>query len=68
MSDKNLTDYEGKSAEEKLAEEVEKDFLRRQRERKPLERSWQLNMSFVSGNQYCDIDASGEMFEEDKGY
>lgn len=68
MSEKNLTDYEGKSAEEKLAEEVEKDFLRRQRERKPLERSWQLNMSFVSGNQYCDIDASGEMFEEDKGY
>lgn len=63
-----MTDYEGKSAEEKLAEEVEKDFLRRQRERKPLERSWQLNMSFVSGNQYCDIDASGEMFEEDKGY
>ena len=68
MSEKNLTDYEGKSAEERLAEEVEKDFLRRQRERKPLERSWQLNMSFVSGNQYCDIDASGEMFEEDKGY
>ncbi len=32
MSEKNLTDYEGKSAEEKLAEEVEKDFLRRQRE------------------------------------
>ncbi len=63
MSEKNLTDYEGKSAEERLAEEVEKDFLRRQ-----LERSWQLNMSFVSGNQYCDIDASGEMFEEDKGY
>ena len=68
MNEKNLTDYEGESAEEKLAEEVEKDFLRRQRERKPLERSWQLNMSFVSGNQYCDIDASGEMFEEDKGY
>ena len=73
MSEKNLNgngvlDENGDNVEERLAEEVEKDFLRRQRERKPLERSWQLNMSFVSGNQYCDIDASGEMFEEDKGY
>lgn len=73
MSEKNLNgngvlDENGDAVGERLAEEVEKDFLRRQRERKPLERSWQLNMSFVSGNQYCDIDASGEMFEEDKGY
>lgn len=64
MSEKNLNgngvlDENGDNVEERLAEEVEKDFLRRQRERKPLERSWQLNMSFVSGNQYCDIDASG---------
>lgn len=67
MSDKILTEFTGDAAE-KLAEEVEKDFLRRQQERKPLERSWQLNMNFVCGNQYCDIDASGEMTEEEKGY
>lgn len=67
MSEKYLTDFGGEEAE-KLAEEVEKDFLLRQQERKPLERSWQLNMNFVCGNQYCDIDASGEMAEEEKEY
>ncbi len=67
MNEKYLTDFEGESAV-KLAEEVEADFLQRQQERKPLERSWQLNMNFVCGNQYCDIDASGEVTEEEKQY
>ncbi|MDE7440359.1 MAG: hypothetical protein K2N23_07630 [Clostridia bacterium] len=58
----------GKTDEELLAEEVTEDFLRRQEERRLIERGWQLNMNFVSGNQYCDIDASGEIFEEDKNY
>lgn len=57
-----------KTAEKTLAEEVTNDFLARQAERRFLERGWQLNMNFVSGNQYCDIDASGELFEEDKKY
>ena len=56
------------SPEEKLAGEVENDFLRLQQERKSLERSWQLNMNFVSGNQFCGIDAKGEIAEEDKTY
>ena len=56
------------SPEEKLAGEVENDFLRLQQERKSLERSWQLNMNFVSGNQFCGIDAKGEIAEEDKAY
>ncbi|MDE7082479.1 MAG: hypothetical protein K2O89_02090 [Clostridia bacterium] len=62
MEKSNLT------PEEKLAGEVENDFLRRQQERKSLERSWQLNMNFVSGNQYCDFDAKGEIAEEGKDY
>ena len=57
-----------KSPEERLALEVEEDFLHRRDERKALERGWQLNMNFVCGNQYCDLDAAGEMFEEDKRY
>lgn len=57
-----------KTAEEKLAEEVEKDFLRRQEERRATERGWQLNMNFLRGNQYCDVNSSGEIFEEDKQY
>ena len=56
------------SPEEKLAGEVENDFLRRQQERKSLERSWQLNMNFVSGNQFCGFDAKGEIAEEGKDY
>lgn len=57
-----------KTAEQILAEEVYEDFLARQAERRFLERGWQLNMNFVSGNQYCDLDPSGEIIEEDKKY
>lgn len=57
-----------KTADQILAEEVTKDFETRQAERRFLERGWQLNMNFVSGNQYCDVDSSGELFEEDKKY
>ncbi len=56
------------SAEEILAEEVYSDFERRRAERKNLERSWQLNLNFVNGNQYCLIDAKGEIAEEEKNY
>lgn len=64
MTEKNFEE----NAEEKLAKEVIADFLTRQQERKALERGWQLNMNFVCGNQYCDIDASGELSEEKKEY
>ncbi|MDE7453957.1 MAG: hypothetical protein K2N22_06075 [Clostridia bacterium] len=57
-----------KSAEEKLVEEVENDFLRRQEERRTIERGWQLNMNFLCGNQYCDVNSAGEIYEEDKQY
>ena len=29
-----------------------------------LERSWELNMNFLAGNQYCDIGPAGELEEE----
>lgn len=54
--------------EELLAEEVTKDFLQRQSERRILERCWQLDMNFVCGNQYCELDASGELTEEEQKY
>ena len=57
-----------KSPEERLAVEVEEDFTRRRAERKALERGWQLNMNFVCGNQYCDLDAAGELADEQKRY
>ncbi|MDE6000928.1 MAG: hypothetical protein K2G96_01185, partial [Clostridia bacterium] len=63
-----MTDNIKASADEKLIEEVTEDFLRLQRERRLIERGWQLNINFVSGKQYCDIDSSGEIYEEDKKY
>ena len=55
-----------KDVKEALAAEIEEDFLRRREERKSLERKWQLNMNFVRGNQYCDLDRAGDIVEEDK--
>ncbi len=52
----------------KLAEEVEKDFLKRREERRFIERGWLLNMNFVNGSQYCDLDARGELAEEKKEF
>lgn len=54
--------------EKALAEEVMSDFKRRQEERRVSERSWQLNMNFLSGNQYCDINALGEIENSPEGY
>ena len=62
-----MTEIE-KNAKDALAAEIEEDFLRRREERRSLERKWQLNMNFVCGNQYCDLDGAGEIIEEDKKY
>ncbi len=55
-------------AEQDLVDEVTRDFLRRQEDRRFLERGWQLNMNFMCGNQYCDVNARGEIEEEPKSY
>ncbi len=51
-----------------LVEGVIADFEARREERRSLERSWQLNMNFLSGNQYCDLSPSGEIEEEDAAF
>ncbi len=51
-----------------LVHEIKNDFLNRQKERKHLERGWQLNMNFVSGNQYCDVSPQGELEDEDMAF
>lgn len=53
---------------EKLVEEVREDFLKRQEKRRLLERGWQLNINFVNGNQYCDLNSKGEIYESGDGY
>lgn len=57
-----------KSADEALVKDVTEDFARRREERRPIERGWQMNMNFVSGNQYCGINSAGEIYEEEKTY
>lgn len=42
---------------EELADFVNKEFERRKTERKPYELQWRLNMEFLNGNQYLDIDS-----------
>ncbi len=51
-----------------VAADVKADFLARQSARKLLERGWELNMNFVSGNQYCDISPAGELEEVDREF
>ena len=41
---------------EELADFVCKEFERRKNERQPYELQWRLNMEFLNGNQYLDID------------
>ncbi len=47
-----------------LVGDIHADFARRREMRRQLERGWELNMNFVSGNQYCDVSPEGELEEE----
>ena len=44
------------------------DFLKRQEERRALERGWQVNIRFLSGDQYCGVLQSGEVGSEEAIY
>ena len=57
-----------KLRKEALAQSVTADFEARQKARRQLERGWQLNMKFVSGDQFCDINSAGELEEEDTDF
>ncbi len=64
MNEKELKEKQEEARKRALAEEIEADFEARREMRKHLERGWQLNMNFLSGNQYCDISPAGEIEEE----
>ncbi len=51
-----------------IAREVQEDFAARREARRQLERGWELNMNFVSGNQFCDLSPLGEIEEEDAAF
>ena len=64
----NAEEKKRSEREARLAEEVRREFARRQRERRSLEKGWELNMNFLAGNQYCGIAPDGEIEEEEARY
>ena len=52
----------------KLAQEIVSDFEDRRERRRGIENGWKLNMSFLSGNQYCDVSPYGDIVEEEKRF
>ena len=52
---------------EELVEEIKEDFKERQQARRPYELSWQLNMNFLAGNQYCSV-AGDSLVEDEKSF
>jgi hypothetical protein len=54
--DSALLEQEKPRYNEELADFVNTEFDRRRNDRKPYELQWRLNMEFLNGNQYMDID------------
>ena len=54
--------------EEDLVSEVTKDFLKRQKERKPFEAKWKLNYNFFMGNQFSGINRNCDLENFEKQY
>ncbi len=67
-SKKEIRQREEEERKKRLVEAIREDFEARREARRTLERSWQLNMNFVSGNQYCDISDAGELVQEDREF
>ena len=53
---------------DEIVSEVKKDFTERQRQRRPYELQWQLNLNFFMGNQYCTVSGRGEIEQQDKSF
>lgn len=53
---------------EDLIEEIKRDFLNRQQERKSFENTWRVNSNFYMGNQYSGLNSLGEIEDYDKQY
>lgn len=69
MQDKiNSTKNDEKRFVEEIVAEVTADFKKRRAARLPLERKWELNVNFLNGNQYCDINARGEISQEENRF
>jgi len=69
MEEKIFTEQKQRERWEKeVVASVKEDFLLRQRQRLFTERQWELNLKFLSGEQYCDINLRGDIVDEDKTF
>lgn len=55
---------EGPEYDDDLVAYVDREFQRRQQERRPFELQWRLNLAFYEGNQYLDINTASMALEE----
>lgn len=53
---------------QKLVEEVRKDYIKRREARRSLEAQWQLNINYMIGNQYSYIASNNSIREDEKEY
>ena len=65
---KNLKKKDREKFYEDLVKETVADFKERQNARKSIERNWELNLNFYSGNQYVKINGRGEVSDDEKNY
>lgn len=54
--------------ENALVREIKEDFRARQNARKSIETSWQMNMNFYIGNQFCSIGYGGNIEDYEKQF
>lgn len=56
------------TVEKMLVKEVLEDFKQRQIDKRAYENSWQLNINFLIGNQYCYLNGRNDIIDEKKQY
>ena len=65
---KKIDKNEKDKFKEDLIADVKTDFENRRKARVENERQWELNMNFISGNQYCGINARGDLEDKDRDF
>lgn len=53
---------------EEIVSETRAELEKRRALRLPLERQWELNLNFLNGNQYSDINSKGDIVEDGKRF
>ena len=54
--------------QEQLVADVKADFEKRRQARLSIEQAWRLNMNFMVGNQFSEINAKGDIDETCKQF